>query len=143
MTRRHGAGWRASRATMARRAPSLALRSPGAGARLDERVEEDAVRIASDPRELASHAGHDGLLDLLRLEERRRSGQQEIGPVPKELGTLDGVAVVEVEALHLRLHVAIADGLEEVTELGSHERVAAHRELVLVEGGPEAQRVGA
>src|SRR5262245_44345392 len=48
-----------------------------------------------------------------------------------------------MKGANVSLDVAKADRLQQVSELGSHEWVAADRELMVVERHPIAQRIGA
>ena len=48
-----------------------------------------------------------------------------------------------MEALHLGLHVAESDALQEIAELGADERIAAELKLMIVERHPITQRAGA
>src|ERR1700733_4263948 len=99
--------------------------SPRACARLDEGIEEDAVRIACDELELPRHPIDDVLRDLARIEQCRRARQQQLGPVREKLGAFAGRAIVEMKRAHVGRYIAEANRLQQVAELRSDERIAA------------------
>ena len=62
---------------------------------------------------------------------------------PRNSARSPGARLSRWKRLHVGLHVAEADRLQQVAELRADERIAAELELVVVERHPVAQRVRA